>query len=111
MTSEDQNGLSFSKAKLSIECVSNVGVCFVSPVALRHRNKDPECSFLNGFLGLREKLAPTLVLDLALLAPRRKVGAYASFKKLASEPFQHPVDVFCLFVLLSGNILPDIAGS
>jgi hypothetical protein len=27
---------------------------------------------------------PTLVLDLALFAPRREVGAYASFKKLAS---------------------------
>jgi hypothetical protein len=43
-----------------------------------------ETSFLNGFLRLREKLAPTLVLDLDLFAPRREVGAYASFKKLAS---------------------------
>jgi hypothetical protein len=41
-------------------------------------------SFLNGFSRLPEKLAPPLVLDLALFAPRRKVGAYASFKKLAS---------------------------
>jgi hypothetical protein len=42
---------------------------FVSPVALRHRNKDP-------------------------------------------APFRHLVDVFfCLFVLLSGNILPDIVDS
>jgi hypothetical protein len=32
----------------------------------------PEGSFLNGFLRLREKLAPTPVLDLALLAPTRK---------------------------------------
>jgi hypothetical protein len=39
---------------------------FVSPVALRHRNKDP-------------------------------------------APLRHPVDVFFrLFVLLSGNILPDV---
>jgi hypothetical protein len=43
-----------------------------------------EGSFLNGFSRLREKLAPTLVLALALFAPRRKVDAYASFKKLAS---------------------------
>jgi hypothetical protein len=43
-----------------------------------------EGSFLNGFLRLPEKLAPTLVLDLALFVPRHKVGAYASFKKLAS---------------------------
>jgi hypothetical protein len=42
--------------------------CFVTPVALRHRNKDP-------------------------------------------APFWHPVDVFLnIFVLLSGNILPDIVG-
>jgi hypothetical protein len=27
------------------------------------------------------------VLDLALIAPRREVGAYASFKKLASGAF------------------------
>jgi hypothetical protein len=40
--------------------------------------------FLNGFLRLQEKLAPMLVLDLALFALRRKVGAYTSFKKLAS---------------------------
>jgi hypothetical protein len=37
--------------------------------------------FLNGFLPLREKLAPTQMLDLALFAPRRKVGTYSSFKK------------------------------
>jgi hypothetical protein len=40
-----------------------------------------EGSFLNGFSRLREKLAPTLALALALFAPRRKVDAYASFKK------------------------------
>jgi hypothetical protein len=53
----------------------------------------PEGSFLNGFLCLREKLAPALVLDLALFAPRCKVGAYVSFKKLASG-----IDVMiCIF--------------
>jgi hypothetical protein len=41
--------------------------------------------FKSFFLRLREKLAPTLLLDLALFVPRRKVCAYASFKKLASE--------------------------
>jgi hypothetical protein len=47
-------------------------------------NTMPEGSFLNGFLRLREKLAPMLALDLALFAPRREVGAYACFNKLAS---------------------------
>jgi hypothetical protein len=45
----------------------------------------PEGSFLNEFLRLREKLAPShCYIDSALLAPRREVRAYASFKKLAS---------------------------
>jgi hypothetical protein len=44
--------------------------------------QSPEGNFLNGFSRLREKLAPTLVLDLALFAPRREVGTYSSFKKL-----------------------------
>jgi hypothetical protein len=34
----------------------------------------PEGSFLNGFLRLREKLVPTPVLDLALLAPTRELA-------------------------------------
>jgi hypothetical protein len=47
--------------------------------------------FFNKFSHLQKswhlgtKLAPTLVLDLALLVPRREVGAYVSFKILASE--------------------------
>jgi hypothetical protein len=44
-----------------------------------------EGSFLNGFSRLLEKLAPAPVLDLALFAHRREVGAYASLAKLASE--------------------------
>jgi hypothetical protein len=47
--------------------------------------KHPEGSFLNRFSRLRKKLAPTPVLDLALLAPRREVGDYVSFKTLASD--------------------------
>jgi hypothetical protein len=59
------------------------------PAKVRHLKNatnpaTPEGSFLKEFLRLWEKLAPTLVLDLALFTPRREVGAYASFKKLAS---------------------------
>jgi hypothetical protein len=39
-----------------------------------------------------------IVLFISLVALRNKDPA----------PFRHPVDVFCLFVPLSGNILPDI---
>jgi hypothetical protein len=43
-----------------------------------------EGSFLNGLSRLRERL------DLALFAPRHEVGAYASFKKLASGSVTNP---------------------
>jgi hypothetical protein len=36
------------------------------------------CIVLTGFLCLQEKLAPRPMLDLALFAPRHKVGAYAN---------------------------------
>jgi hypothetical protein len=39
-----------------------------------HYATPPEGSFLNGFSRLREKLAPTPVLDLAFLAPTRELG-------------------------------------
>jgi hypothetical protein len=58
--------------------------------------------FLNGFLRLREKLVSTLVLDLALFAPRRKVGAYGSFQKLASVV---DINVGSILRTVSGGIL------
>jgi hypothetical protein len=49
-----------------------------NPATFKFTNTAPEGSFLNGFLRLWEKLAPTPALDLA------RVGAYGSFKKLPS---------------------------
>jgi hypothetical protein len=47
---------------------------------------------------------PTLVLDLALFVPRRKVGAYARFKKLASLV----ADLLIIFRFLLGLIRLDV---